>query len=252
MESYLAWRTNTSRYFPNQAKVRLTRHAPGILPPKFFVRPLRFFRGGMHEQTRFRRSHLRNGSESYARSATNLAGRFRGRPRLRETRILSRVPSPNFTSAQLARANKKASGIPFPSVASIRFVPLPAFISPISSPLFLLEQNSHPARLGLFQLPFFIQLGKEGLPHLLPYPFLLQPLPPFSTRSHKLRTPVTCPSSDNRSATRTKCHLPPYGHPPLDDPSFPCIGNRGQICPTAPLLVHSPQTFREPDSQFPC
>ena len=104
-------------------------------------------------------------------------------PRSRGTRILSRVASASFTSARLAPVTRNANGIPSPSVASMRFVPLLTLARPTSSPPLCRNEAAIEERPRPVQLPFLIQASKDCLPDLVPDPFSLPALQP-PPRSH--------------------------------------------------------------------
>jgi hypothetical protein len=73
-----------------------------------------------------------------ARSSFAFAGR---------TRIVSSVLSINVDSWGVAEVSLRPIGMPLPSATTISFVPLPRFVFPTQSPLFLRVKTFHPQKL---------------------------------------------------------------------------------------------------------
>ena len=106
-------------------------------------------------------SLIRCASESYARSAINRLGC--GALRLGSrggTIVSSSVASRSFTSAGEADARRMPTGIPWPSATTMHFVPLPRFVLPTHSPLFLRGKSWHRQTL----LPSRANLLRRGRP----------------------------------------------------------------------------------------
>ena len=187
---------------PSQANVLSTRHLFLYSSSHLLRRPLRFLRGGMQGITPLRRSQPRKRSQSYALSATSLSGLFLGRPLLRGTRTRSKVSWASFTSARLAREMESARGIPFPSTTSIRFVPLPTSINPVSSPF--LPKKSFPSSSRLEGNACRMRVHTPSSYHL------------FNLRhaNYIPRTSAASPSTHNRCAVHTGSRS--SGHRPGD------------------------------------
>ena len=105
-------------------------------------------------------------------------------------------------------------GIPLPSATSIRFVPLPTFAGPISSPPSLPGRSCHPET----PVTTPASLAHPGLKGTLAKsestPLPLATSSASARPSHKTRTPAACPSSGGRSSTPTGFHRAPCGRRP--------------------------------------
>jgi hypothetical protein len=198
----------------------------------------------MHGRTPCPRSHRRNESQSYARSATNLSSCFRGRPRARDTRMLFRAASASFTSARSAPVTRDANGITSPSVAGMRFVPLPTLARPTSSPPVCRNEAAIEERPRPVQLPFSIQAGEEPLPDPVPHPFPLPPLqpPPRCGVRPVLLPHVLLPASCPQDVQDPIEHL--NGRPPAGGPSSVALAREAQSASTARLSGHSPSCLQ--------
>jgi len=133
--------TSSLRKLPSQAKVRSTFHRflyRRMVRPSSLNRFLtRFLRLGMIGLIPRRCMSIRKAVLSYALSAINRFGRFRGLPGpSRGTLISSISGGASFTSAGDAEASWPPRGTPLPSTTTIHFVPLPRLVLPTHSPLF--------------------------------------------------------------------------------------------------------------------
>ena len=111
---------------------------------------------------------------------------------------------------------ESARGIPFSSTTSIRFVPLPTSVDPISSPPFLPGRSSRRGTpvTTKASLP---RPGSRGTPARS---LSIPPLPATSSASampsRTPRTSAASPSTHNRCAVHTGSRSVPFGHQPGD------------------------------------
>jgi len=116
---------------------------------------------------------------------------------------------------------RNANDIPSPSVASMRFVPLPTLVRPTSSPPFCRNEAAIEELPRRVKLPLSIQAGKDCLPDLVPHLFSLPALQPpprsriRSVLSRHVLPPASCPQDVQDPIEHLAVVRPRAAHPPL-------------------------------------